>query len=94
MFATKTIQPKISLDERMTNLVSDEIINSGDTISYVSDDTGERITGIYMTLWYYLTDGRETSPFVGDNRVMAQVWTGRTDYANVVTIRKALKAGE
>lgn len=91
MFATKKINPTISLDERMTELVSEETILSGDVISYISDDTGERITGVYMTLWVYMTDGRENSPFVGDNRVMAKVWTGQgVDYADTTTIRKAI----
>lgn len=91
MFNTKTITPQISLDERLESLVSEEIINTGDSISYICDDTGERKTGRYMTLWYYLTDGRETSPFVGDNRVMAKIYTGTgVTYANASTIRKAL----
>lgn len=96
MFAlsSKTINPAISLNTRMAELVSEETINPGDSISYVSDDTGERITGVYMTLWAYLTDGRESSPFVGDSRHMAKVYTaqGGIDYADIRTIRKSLKS--
>lgn len=89
---TKTINPVISLDSRMAELVSEETINPGDTISYISDDTGERITGVYLNLWVYRTAGRETSPFVGDNRVMAYILSnGGCDYADVRTIRKSLK---
>lgn len=92
MFSTKAITPQISLDERSETLVSEEIFEAEDSISYICDDTGERKTGRYMTLWYYLTDGRETSPFVGDNRIMAKVFTGTgIDYADVRTIRKSLK---
>lgn len=89
---SKTITPTISLDERLSNLVTEEIFEAGDSISYICDDTGERKTGRYMTLWYYITNERETSPFVGDNRIMAKVFTGTgIDYADVRTIRKALK---
>lgn len=82
----------ITLEQRLSELVETEFIASGDSISYICDDTGERRVGVYMTLWLYITNGRETSPNWNDSRVMAKIYTGTgVTYANAATILKALK---
>lgn len=69
---------------------SEEFIDSGDYVRFFCEDSNTWQIGVYATLWFYITNGRETSPFVADNRVMAKIATiqGGVTYADVTTISK------
>lgn len=73
---------------------SEETVNPGDHVRFWDDDKQCWQIGVYMTLWFYLTNGRETSPNWNDNRVMAKIATfaGGVTYADVTTINKIASA--
>lgn len=80
-----------AIDESKLMIV-DSAIESGDLISYV-DDNGCKRYATYVTLWSYEHNG-ETSPWIGDNRVMAYVLPieGGSDFADIETIIKLVDA--
>jgi hypothetical protein len=90
MYATVDLSDLNIIDGLNTDLLMtvDSAIESGDLVAYISDEGKEEI-GFYVTLWAYEHDG-ETSPYFGDNRVMAYVLKlyGGSDYADIRTIVK------
>lgn len=67
-----------------------EIVNSGDDVLFFNEDTNAWELGVYLDLWYFISNERETSPFVGDERMMAyiQQYNGGCTYADIQTISK------
>jgi hypothetical protein len=78
------------ISDASVNVCIEQFIESGDMVRYFCDDSQEYRMGYYMTLWFYLTDGRETSPFVADTRMMAKIATvqGGVTFADCNTIAK------
>ena len=79
--------------------VSSEKVNVGDAIVFYNEDTRSYELGIYLNLWHYISEGRETSPLLTeegkqDSRHMALVatQTGGTQYADILSIRKHVHA--
>lgn len=73
----------------LTHTVDDEI-NTGDDVLFFNEDSNEWELGVYETLWFYHTGGREVSPFLFDDRTMAYIRTnaGGATYADVTTVLK------
>lgn len=73
-----------------TAFTTTEIVNSGDDVLFFNEDTESWELGVYLDLWYYISNERETSPFLFDDRTMAYIATnaGGTTYADIQSISK------
>lgn len=80
-----------AIDQELV-MVCDSDVQDGDLVRY-TDDNGVKRYATYVTLWAYEHNG-ETSPYVGDERVMAYVLPieGGSDFADIETIIKLVDA--